>query len=509
MQNNFIKRIGIEKQVNSVTNSDQVHPEIFKVNDNKSIVTWASLNEDGSAWGIYAQFLNNNNVKIGNPFLVNTYTSNHQYLPTVGVFNNGKILIAWTSLHEDGSGWGCYAQIFDGNGMKIGSAKRINSYTSGDQGYAVVDGIDFAGRLRAYPTIDDKMFLTWVSNGQDGSSGGIYGCVIKSNGAIEVTDFRINDYTANWQIYPSVRTFSNGNIAVSYSSLGEDRHDWGVIMKLYDQSFNPIKFPVYEESSFNNYRIFVANNNFRSQVDSSIVELEDGNFAVIWDTNYFTSFGFDLEGQIFDANANKIGEPFIVNSYRTDDQRYPVSESILNGKFFLVSWQSYVQDGSGWGIYAQIFDKIGNKIGIEYKVNLLSYDHQSNVAMEVVNDSDPKNIQVIFTWNSLGQDGSGYGIYSQKFSFDMSEFISIDEVDNLSSVINLKEILSNHTHSISELEDKVLALSDSCARNNQVENLDGDMQQIRHLMEKLSGDCADFSKALNSSCASFIEQYDF
>ena len=54
------------------------------------------------------------------------------------------------------------------------------------------------------------------------------------------------------------------------------------------------------------------------------------------------------------AAQTKIGPEFQVNNYTTNDQNYPSISSLNNGNF-VITWNSNRQDGSGYGIYAQIF----------------------------------------------------------------------------------------------------------------------------------------------------------
>ncbi|MEH1947971.1 MAG: hypothetical protein V7K77_13605, partial [Nostoc sp.] len=45
---------------------------------------------------------------------------------------------------------------------------------------------------------------------------------------------------------------------------------------------------------------------------------------------------------------------------------------------FVISWQSNVQDGSGYGIYAQRYNSAGVAQGNEFKVNTYTTDYQVN-----------------------------------------------------------------------------------------------------------------------------------
>src|SRR5687768_14338135 len=53
---------------------------------------------------------------------------------------------------------------------------------------------------------------------------------------------------------------------------------------------------------------------------------------------------------------------FQVNTAFTSDQTAPVVAANTAGDS-LVVWQSYGQDGSGWGVYAQRYDAAGNRLG--------------------------------------------------------------------------------------------------------------------------------------------------
>ena len=50
---------------------------------------------------------------VGAEFQVNTYTTDHQYEPTVAMDAHGNFVITWYSLLQDGSGYSIYAQKYD------------------------------------------------------------------------------------------------------------------------------------------------------------------------------------------------------------------------------------------------------------------------------------------------------------------------------------------------------------------------------------------------------------
>jgi hypothetical protein len=75
---------------------------------------------------------------------------------------------------------------------------------------------------------------------------------------------------------------------------------------------------------------------------------------------------------------------------------------------FVVSWRSY-QAGS-YGIFAQRFAPGGVPLGGEFRVNTHSSSNKDFGAVR----SDP-NGNLVFAWQSLGQDGGFFGVYGQRF----------------------------------------------------------------------------------------------
>ena len=74
-------------------------------------------------------------------------------------------------------------------------------------------------------------------------------------------------------------------------------------------------------------------------------------------------------------------------------------------------WSDSVADGSGWGVFAQRYDASGNKVGPEIAVNdfTTGNQHRASVAMDAQG-------RFAVTWTSVGQDGSGEGVYVRRFN---------------------------------------------------------------------------------------------
>jgi hypothetical protein len=76
---------------------------------------------------------------------------------------------------------------------------------------------------------------------------------------------------------------------------------------------------------------------------------------------------------------------------------------------FVVAWQS-PQDGSGDGIAVRRFSRSGTALGVEFVANgyTTQRQHQAAVAMDGLGN-------FVVAWNSLGQDGSSYGVRARRF----------------------------------------------------------------------------------------------
>ena len=104
--------------------------------------------------------------------------------------------------------------------------------------------------------------------------------------------------------------------------------------------------------------------------------------------------------------------PLLVNTETNGDQKRPIVAMDADGGFVIV-WQSQNQDGSGLGIFAQRFDSDGVAVGAEFPVNQWTTGNQRNADIALDADGD-----FLIAWESNGQDGSGYGIVARRFASD-------------------------------------------------------------------------------------------
>jgi hypothetical protein len=112
------------------------------------------------------------------------------------------------------------------------------------------------------------------------------------------------------------------------------------------------------------------------------------------------------------AAAQFLGPEFQINTFTTGDQAFPAVSVNASGAFVVV-WQSDGQDGSGLGVYAQRFDHLGNRLGSELQLNTYTAFEQSTPAAAIRGDGS-----FLAAWQSANQDGHGRGVFARLYGPD-------------------------------------------------------------------------------------------
>ena len=83
--------------VNTETTNTQYVAKLTDLTDGSFIASWKSKLQDGSSYGIYAQRLNAAGEKIGSEFLINSTTENEQASPNNIALADGGFMNVWVS----------------------------------------------------------------------------------------------------------------------------------------------------------------------------------------------------------------------------------------------------------------------------------------------------------------------------------------------------------------------------------------------------------------------------
>jgi kexin len=380
-------RVGEEFQVNTFTENGKRKPSVAGLPNGYFVVTWSSYGQDGNQEGVYGQIFDRSGSKIGNEFQINSYTMSDQRSPEVAVLASGGFTVIWESYEQDGSGFGVYGQLFDSEGNKVGGEFQVNTHNTYDQGNPSVAPLTGGGFV-----------VMWESTAQDGSQFSIYGQIFDTTGIKVGNEFKVNTSFGS-QYWPSVAGLLEGGFVGTWTSGNDQDGSWaGVFGQIFDSGGNKVG----GEFQINSYTD-------KNQYQPSVAGLSGGGFVVTWSSDDKDGNSKGVFGQLFDSEANKVGGEFQANTYTTYDQHTP-SVAPLNSGGFVVTWESWTQDGSDLGIFGQMFDNGGNKVSSEFQVNTnIDYTQW----LSAVAPLESRGFVVAWESENLGE--SYWGIYGQIF----------------------------------------------------------------------------------------------
>lgn len=154
---------------------------------------------------------------------------------------------------------------------------------------------------------------------------------------------------------------------------------------------------------------------FASETDSytepQMLALDDGNVLVSCTVTHADGTS-DVVARVFTADWTPVSAEFTVNSYLAGNQSTPEMTLLENGNV-VVTWTSEGEDGDGNGVYARILAPDGSAITEEIAVNSYTTGAQEQPLITTLAGGD-----FLVSWTSRGQDGSGGGVYAQRFNAD-------------------------------------------------------------------------------------------
>ncbi|MEH1885096.1 beta strand repeat-containing protein [Nostoc sp.] len=288
---------GNEFRVNTYINDNQVNPTVAMDAAGDFVVSWQSYYQDNSYYGIYAQRYNSSGAVQGNEFKVNTYTTKDQRNSTVAMDAAGNFVISWTSFGQDGSSSGIYAQRYDSSGVAQGNEFKVNTYTTSSQDNPTV----------AINANNGDFIISWTSDGQDGSSDGVYAQRYNSAGVAQGNEFKVNTYTDSFQNSPTVALAANGEYVIAWQSLGQDGSNNGIYAQVYNSSVVPPTITSTSSSAL------AYTENATTAIDSSII-VNDTDSPNLASATVSISSGF-VSAQDTLAFTNQSG---IIGSYNSN-----------------------------------------------------------------------------------------------------------------------------------------------------------------------------------------------
>lgn len=429
---------GAAFRVNAAITADQQIPGAVALPDGGFVITWTSGH--GSRMGIYAQRYDAAGAKTGGEFQVNTITTVNHYDSRVYAMPNGGFVVTYSvGDGRDGSGSGVYAQRYDANCVRISGEFRLSETSAGNQYQQALSVRD-----------DGSLVVVWAS--PDGDSQGVYSRVITPAVTPYLPDAerRVNVDTAGNQRVPAVTVFSDGSSLVTWG--GDDSSGNGVRARRLDAAGNPVgaeftintvtqggqdmpciarnvddSYTIYWHSSGHGSAIqivgqrydatgaaisgeFTVNTDTDNKLRPQVTTLADGRHIVTWMNLNANDVPVSVSGRLMTPDSAGQGDEFLIGliSGVPANNWFPTVASLADGGF-VAMWKS--ADGSGSGIYARRFDAAGAVTGSAFRINATTLNDQQLPSATGLPDGG-----FVVAWTSNGQDGSGNGIYAQRYN---------------------------------------------------------------------------------------------
>ena len=265
----------------------------------------------------------------------------------------------------------------------VGSEFQVNVYTTTGQFDPVISS-----------TPDGRFVVVWESSGQDGDATGIFGRRYDAKGNSLGSEFRVNTYTTNYQLFPSVASAVDGSFVVAWASYVTP-----ITTGVFGQRYDSLGNPTGSEFAISSATPYV-------QHFPSVASVGSG-FVVAW--RDLDAYAQGVSARRLDASGTPLGLDFRVNTTTLSDQNHPSVAGAADGTFVVV-WQSKFQDGSDFGVFGRRFDAAGNPVSAEFRVNTYTTGFQGEAHVAEAPDG-----RFVVVWSST-QDGSGYGVFGRRYN---------------------------------------------------------------------------------------------
>jgi hypothetical protein len=220
---------GIESPVNTFSTAPQSHPEIAVAADGSSVVTWnssVSSGDDDSSGSIQARRFLPNGDPVGDEFQVNSFIDEVQGRPQPSFTPDGELIIVWgsgASAGSDDDGLSVQGRRFDQDGNALGGDFQINTDT---------DGLQLFPDVAAGPNGD--FVVAWHSSQTDVDDfWGVRAQRYDAQGLPLGGEFQVNSFTDNYQIFPQVGYYDDGEFLISWDGAGPEDSTFSIYAQRY------------------------------------------------------------------------------------------------------------------------------------------------------------------------------------------------------------------------------------------------------------------------------------
>ncbi len=377
-----------EFQVNTHAPSDQRVPHVASDAAGRAVIVWQSRNQDGSVWSVFGQRLDADGSRLGEEFAVNVFNEGVQDGQRVHMLPDGRFAVAWNGRDRTSQ-------------SEVIQMRRFR-----------VDGVPAAGERRLSEDLNNIQILPSIALLEDGAVAAVWDGrqVIGTNFNVLSRYFdaqdqplgplrAVNQFQDSAQRSAAMAMNQRGDQVVVWQSAMQDGSDWGVFARcLSFGGSGGDEFLVNETTE-------------GGQAQPRVVIAEDGRFAIAWQDNIgLGSLTYQrVMVRLYDPNCQPLVGEMQVNQFDEGIQDLPEIGLDGNGVYIVV-WQSFTPDFIDQGIYGRRLSPGGRFLGDEFRISQEEEAYQDFPAVTGLPDGG-----FLATWETLGQDGSGFGIYARRF----------------------------------------------------------------------------------------------
>ena len=377
---------GAETRVNTTTLGDQglqvSGGAVATDADGNSVVVWSGAGS-GDAAGVFGQRYDPHGTPLGGEFRINATVVGDQGEASVAMTAGGDFVVVWSG-RGPGDNAGIFGQRFDSNGSAVGGEFRINSTDNPASEFVPSVAIDDSG---AFVVVWQDSFWDNLYAQRFDAAG------VAQGGEILVVAGEGSPFAPG----VDVGIDGAGGFVVVWGSWGSGADDEGIYLRRYDAAGQALAAQQQ-----------VNQNSVWAQEDPSLAMRADGSFVVVWTSLWQDAEGTGVYGRRYDGNGLALGNEFRVNTEQNDDQG-SASVAITADDGFVVTWVSGTPGTTA--VQAQRFAADGSRLNDEFTVRPANGTLAAGPSVA----AGPGG-KVVIVWDSEPQDGSGSGVYQQRFT---------------------------------------------------------------------------------------------
>jgi hypothetical protein len=257
--------------------------------------------------------------------------------PQLTALSDGGYLLTTFDLTR----YGLAAQRYDSNGAVVGAPTMLLQASSA----AFTDSAE--GTVMTYTVELSDGSVMIFHPGPDSTTSGVYAQIIDSSGVAVGGPIAVDPNATSSEFLSGVTQLSDGAFAVSWMNPA------AISMRVYGADGSAITSEI------------IVNASSEMQSGVSITALAEGGFVVTWQLG---NYG-DVYSRAYDASGNALTDATLVNTTTEGIQGSPTVVALEDGGYVII-WNDLSSSAKGYEINGQLFDAEGNKIGAEFGVNV-------------------------------------------------------------------------------------------------------------------------------------------